>query len=165
MFHPLFFDLLPFSVSLLYCLTFELRFLITPSNQFSFLCIDLQNIVYPFVFFVSSFYCLSFDLRLLIALSTICRFPFSALQIIVCPFVLFDFVIELSALRYKGSDYTFKQSLAFCVVLFRSLCVILSFRHCTVCPSISASDYTFKFKTDFCGLAYKSKQTTLLFVL
>jgi len=45
------FVLLSFSVSLLYCLTFELRFLITPSNHFSVLCSALQNIVCPFVFF------------------------------------------------------------------------------------------------------------------
>jgi hypothetical protein len=67
--------LLPFSVSLLYCLTFELRLLFTPSNHFSVLCSALQYIVCPFCLF-SFRYCIVYPTiyGFWLPYQTICRF-------------------------------------------------------------------------------------------
>ena len=121
------FFLLPFSVSLSYCLTFELRFLITPSNHFYCFMKYFAGRC-PFVFF-SFRHCIVYPpiYGFRLSLQTIRRFPCSALQIIMFPFALFRVVIILSDLRITVSDYPFKQCLAFfCLVFFRSLCVMLS---------------------------------------
>ena len=55
------FVLLPFSVSLSYCLTFELRFLITPSNHFYYFMKCFRDRLSFCLFFFSSLYCLSSD--------------------------------------------------------------------------------------------------------
>ena len=137
------FFLLPFSVSSLHCLTFELRFLITPSNHFyCFMKYFAGRLSFCFLFF-SSLYCLSSELRFRLSLQTIRRFPCSALHIIIFPFALFRVVIILSDLRITVSDYPFKQSLVcLCVVFFRSLCVLLSFVMSSVLQ-FTTSDYPF----------------------
>ena len=87
------FVLLPFSVSSLYCQTFEFRFLITPSNHFSVLSSALQNSVFHFVFF-------RFVIVLSVLRFTASDYTFkqslvfvlcSGFQIIVCPFVISSF--------------------------------------------------------------------------
>jgi hypothetical protein len=55
------FFLLPFSVSSLHCLTFELRFLITPSNHFYYFMKCFRDRLSFCLFFFSSLYCLSSD--------------------------------------------------------------------------------------------------------
>jgi hypothetical protein len=68
-------------------------------------------------------------------LASIISFLCSVLYIIVCPFVLFLLVIVLTVLWFTVSDYLFgifnlflPQSFVFCVVFYRSLFVLLSFR-------------------------------------
>ena len=89
------FVLLPFSVSLLYCLTFDLRFLITPSNHFSVLCSALQKIVCHFCLF-SFRYCIGYPsiYGFLLPYQTICRF-----HVVLCRSV-FAFLSFLIAWLY-----------------------------------------------------------------
>ena len=105
----------------LYCVSFGLRLLITPSSFSLSLCscnCIVCSSVYGFwlplqaflVFMFLPLYCVSFGLRLLIA-------PWSC----SCLYVL---AIVLCVLRFTASDYTFK--------LFLSLCSC----HCIVCPSV-----------------------------
>jgi hypothetical protein len=139
----------------LHCLTFELRFLITPSNHFYYFMKCFRDRLSFCLFFFSSLYCLSSD----------CLFKQSGelgcsgrVRCYCCTSNTrhvtvnqhehhlawtYIYTVYLFDLRITVSDYPFKQSLVcLCVVFFRSLCVLLSFVMSSVLQ-FTTSDYPF----------------------
>ena len=145
----------------LYCLSFDLRLLITPLVSFDhcivcpsiygfwlplwYLLTNVLSVLlftssdYPFGIFWP-FYCLSFDLRLQI--TPLVSFD----HCIVCPSIYgfwlplwYLLTIVLSVLRFTASDYPFGIFLPLYCLSFDlrlQITPLVSFDHCIVCPSI-----------------------------
>ena len=131
------------SLVILYCLSLDLRLLITPLVScghcivFRFTAV-LRFTASEYTFGILwSLYCLSLDLRLLITPLVSCGHCIVWIRLLITPLVSCGHV--LSVLRFTASDYTFGILWSlYCLSLDLRLLItpLVSCGHCIVCPSM-----------------------------